>query len=50
MDDVLTITTSAEEVKGASMILDQRVTRGDELLVEARVRCAFISGGDSRVQ
>jgi acyl-CoA thioester hydrolase len=48
MDDVLTITTSADEVKGASMILGQRVSRGDELLVEARVRCAFISAGRAR--
>ena len=48
MDDVLTITTSADEVKGASMMLGQRVSRADELLVEARVRCAFISAGRAR--
>ena len=48
MDDILTITTSAEEVKGASMILGQRVSRGEELLVEASVRCAFISAGRAR--
>ncbi len=48
MDDVLEIITEAEEVKGASITLHQRVTRGDELLVEARVRFAFISGGRAR--
>jgi len=35
-------------VKGASITLRQRVVRGDELLVEANVRVAFISGGRAR--
>ena len=48
MDDVLEIVTEPEEVKGASTTLRQRVMRGDELLVEARVRVAFISGGRAR--
>jgi acyl-CoA thioester hydrolase len=48
MDDVLEIVTEPEEVKGASVTLRQRVTRGDELLVEAHVRVAFISGGRAR--
>jgi acyl-CoA thioester hydrolase len=48
MDDVLHILTEPEEVKGASVMLRQRVTRGDELLVEAHVRVAFISGGRAR--
>lgn len=48
MDDVLLITTAPERVKGASIILHQRVTRGDELLVEAQVRVAFVSGGRAR--
>src|SRR5215475_4429654 len=38
MDDILTVTTAAEEVKGASMTLLQKVSRGDDLLVEAHVR------------
>ena len=42
MDDVLTIVTTPEEVKGASVMLRQQVTRGDELLVEAHVQVAFI--------
>ena len=48
MDDVLDIVTEPEEVKGASAMVRQRVMRGDELLVEARVRVAFISGGRAR--
>src|SRR5262245_57628331 len=48
MDDVLTISTSPEDVKGASITLHQQVKRGEELLVEARVRVAFISEGRAR--
>ncbi len=48
MDDVLTIVTTPEEVKGASVMLHQQVMRGDELLVEAHVQVAFISGGRAR--
>jgi len=48
MDDVLEIVTTPEEVKGASMALHQRVMRGDELLIEAHVRVAFVSGGRAR--
>ena len=48
MDDVLDIVTEPEEVKGASATVRQRVMRGEELLVEAHVRVAFISGGRAR--
>ena len=48
MDDVLDIVTSPEEVKGASVTLNQKVTRGDVLLVEAHVQVAFVSGGRAR--
>ena len=48
MDDVLEIATVPEEVKGASILLYQRVTRGEDLLIEARVRVAFVSGGRAR--
>jgi acyl-CoA thioester hydrolase len=48
MDDVLQVTTAPAEVKGASITLHQTVTRGDELLVEAQVRVAFVSGGRAR--
>jgi acyl-CoA thioester hydrolase len=48
MDDVLRIATAPVEVKGASIVLHQRVTRADELLVEATVQVAFVSGGRAR--
>jgi acyl-CoA thioester hydrolase len=48
MDDVLDVITEYEEVKGASITLRQEIRRGDELLVEAHVRVAFISGGRAR--
>ena len=48
MDDILAITTEPVEVKGASLTLLQRVTRNDEVLVEAHVRVAFVSGGRAR--
>ena len=48
MDDILTVTTEPEEVKGASMMLLQKVMRQSDVLVEARVRVAFVSGGRAR--
>jgi acyl-CoA thioester hydrolase len=48
MDDVLDIVTLPHEVKGASITLSQEVRRGEELLVEAKVRVAFVSGGRAR--
>jgi acyl-CoA thioester hydrolase len=48
MNDLLTVTTAPDEVKGASITLHQRVARGDDLLVDARVRVAFVSGGRAR--
>jgi acyl-CoA thioester hydrolase len=48
MDDVLEIVTAPEEVKGASVMLNQKVMRGDELLVEAHVQVAFVSAGRAR--
>src|SRR3954447_16136855 len=48
MDDVLEVSTLPEEVKGASILLHQRVMRGEDLLIEARVRVAFVSGGRAR--
>ncbi|MCC6777964.1 MAG: tol-pal system-associated acyl-CoA thioesterase [Hyphomicrobiales bacterium] len=48
MDDILTVTTAPAEVKGASIVLQQQVTRGEDLLIEAQVRVAFVSGGRAR--
>jgi acyl-CoA thioester hydrolase len=46
--DLLQVVTHPEEVKGASILLKQQVMRDDELLVEAAVRVAFVSGGRAR--
>ena len=48
MDDILEIVSATEEVKGASVVLHQQVMRGGELLVEAKVQVAFVSGGRAR--
>ena len=48
MDDVLQVTTAPEELKGASITLHQRITRAEDLLIEAHVRVAFVSGGRAR--
>ena len=45
MDDVIEILTSPREVKGASVILHQQVARADEILIDAQVWVAFVSGG-----
>ncbi len=44
MDDLLEVVTTPSEVKGASIVLHQRVNRGNETLVEATVQVAFVSG------
>jgi acyl-CoA thioester hydrolase len=46
--DLLEIVTQPEEVKGASVLLHQQVMRDGELLVEAKVRVAFVSGGKAK--
>ena len=48
MDDILEVITHPGEVKGASIVLKQKVTRGDDVLVTADVRVAFVSGGRAR--
>lgn len=48
MDDLLEIVTRPLDVKGASISLHQEVRRGDDLLLEARVKVAFVSGGRAR--
>jgi acyl-CoA thioester hydrolase len=48
MDDVLEVITLPHEVRGASVTLDQRVMRGEEAVIEARVQVAFVSGGRAR--
>jgi len=48
MDDVLDVVTSYEEIKGASIVLQQRILRGDELLIKAHVRVALVCDGRAR--
>ena len=46
--DLLEVVTRPEEVKGASVLLHQQVMHAGQLLVEAKVRVAFVSGGRAR--
>jgi len=48
MDDVLAVVTTSQQVKGASVMLNQKVVRGEDVLVEAQVQVAFIAGGRAR--
>jgi acyl-CoA thioester hydrolase len=48
MNDVLEVITMPHEVRGASITLDQHVMRGGDVLIEARVQVAFVSGGRAR--
>lgn len=48
MDDLLDIVTRPIDVKGASILMGQEVRRGDELLLEAKVKVAFVAGGRAR--
>jgi acyl-CoA thioester hydrolase len=45
MDDILTVETRTAEVRGASLIILQRILRGEEVIVTAEVRVAALSGG-----
>jgi acyl-CoA thioester hydrolase len=48
MDDLLDIVTKPLELRGASITLMQEVRRGDAVLLEAKVKVAFICGGQAR--
>jgi len=48
MDDVLEIVTWPVAVKGASITLAQEVRRGNDVLVKAAVRVAFICDGKAQ--
>ena len=45
MDDVLVVETRTAEVRGASLVIAQRITRGEETIVTADVRVAALVGG-----
>ena len=44
MDDVLEIVSWCEEVRGARMFLEQRISGDDRLLIAARVTVAMVNG------
>lgn len=44
MDDVLTIITRPGEVRGARMLLQQSILRGDDVLATAAVTVAVVNG------
>ena len=48
MDDVLVIETRTQEVRGATILIGQRVLRGDEVLLGADVTVACLGGGRPR--
>ena len=48
MDDLLTIETQPTEARGATLLLAQRVLRGEEVLVTAEVTVACVGGGRAR--
>jgi acyl-CoA thioester hydrolase len=45
MDDVLVVETRTAELRGASLLLLQRITRSGDPIVTAEVRVAALSGG-----
>ena len=45
MDDVLMVETRTDDVRGASLVIAQRVLRGEEVLVTADVRVAALANG-----
>lgn len=42
VDDALLVRTAYDEVKGARLMVSQRITRGDELIAQARVEAVCI--------
>ncbi len=43
MDNVLTIETTTEKAGGAKMVLNQKILRGDTLLIAAKVIIAVVN-------
>ncbi|HEV2552468.1 MAG TPA: tol-pal system-associated acyl-CoA thioesterase [Bosea sp. (in: a-proteobacteria)] len=48
MDDLLTVETRSVAARGATMDLEQRVLRGEDVLVTAQVKVACVGGGRAR--
>jgi len=45
LDDVLTVVTRPKELRAATVVLEQEVRRGDEMLVSATVQVAAVRQG-----
>jgi acyl-CoA thioester hydrolase len=45
MDDVLVVATRTVEMRGASLVMDQRITRGEEPITAATVLVAALAAG-----
>ncbi|MGY2049999.1 tol-pal system-associated acyl-CoA thioesterase [Methylobacterium sp. JK268] len=45
MDDILTVETRTAQVRGASILVAQRILRGETVLMTAEVRVAALIGG-----
>lgn len=45
MDDLVTVETGTEDLRGASILMAQRLLRGAEVLMTAKVRVAFLAAG-----
>jgi acyl-CoA thioester hydrolase len=48
MDDLVTVETTHKEARGATMDVEQRILRGEEVLVTAKVMVACIGAGRPR--
>ncbi len=48
MDDVVTVETRVAEVGAASLVMLQRLMRGETVLCKARVEIAHLAGGKPR--
>lgn len=48
LDDLLRIETKPLELGGASLLLDQRVLRGHETLVTAKIKVVCVEGGRAK--
>ena len=42
-DDALLVVSTVEEIRGASVVIHQRVMRGEQVLTEAEVTAAFLT-------
>lgn len=45
MDDVLSVETTTTDVRGATLDVEQRILRGDDVLITAQVLVASLAGG-----